>query len=53
MSRETWSCIVFVLGFCGSVYFLREAIRAARTPEFKRDMEKLREQRRRRKSARR
>ena len=53
MSRETWSCFVFVLSFCACVHFLRGMIQAARSPEFKRDVEQLREQRRRRKTSRR
>ncbi len=48
-----WSGVVFVLSFLATAYFMREAIRAWRAPEMGRDLERLREQRRRRKEARR
>lgn len=43
--------IVFFL--CLGIYFIRECIRSYRSPEFKADMERFREQRRRKKAARR
>jgi len=48
-----WDGVVFVLAFCSLIYFGHGAIRAACSPEFKRDLERLREQRRRRKAAKR
>ncbi len=42
-----WSGAVFVLSFLATVYFMREAIRAWRSQEFRRDLERLRENRRR------
>ncbi|MGH9780723.1 MAG: hypothetical protein ACRD33_02785 [Candidatus Acidiferrales bacterium] len=45
--------IVFVLSFCALVYFTREAWRAFVSPEFKRDLARLRRQRQMRKDARR
>jgi hypothetical protein len=45
--------VVFVLSFCMLVYFSRESWRAFISPEFARDLERLREQRRVRKAARR
>jgi hypothetical protein len=48
MSRA-WASIVFVLSLCAFVHFLSIAVRAARSPEFQRDLHQLREQRRRRK----
>lgn len=47
------SAVLFVLSVCAMVYFLRGLIRVWRSPEFKRDMEWLRENRRRRIAARR
>jgi hypothetical protein len=47
----TWNEFVFVAAFCMLVYFAREAYRAFQ--EFKTDLDRLREQRRRRKAARR
>jgi hypothetical protein len=44
---------IFVLGFCSSVYFLKTALTFLISPELTADMERLREQRRRRKAARR
>ena len=44
---------VFAFALCLLIYFAREAWRAIISPEFKRDMEWLRENRRRRRTARR
>lgn len=44
---------VFVVSFVSIIYFGRSLWRYSRSPEVKADMEKLREQRRRRKAARR
>lgn len=44
---------VFVAAFLGTVYFLRKAWLAFRSPEFKAEMEQLREQRRRARAAKR
>ncbi len=44
---------VFVAAFCFLIYGIRELIRAAISPEFKRDLAELREQRKRRRAARR
>lgn len=49
----TLAGILFVAAFCGVVYFAIAAVRAALSPDFKSDMERLREQRRRRRAARR
>jgi len=49
----TLTGVIFVASFVGAVYFGISAVRCAFTPEFKADMERLREQRRRRKAARR
>jgi len=49
----TWSGFVFTVAFCSVIYFLRGAIRAWRSPEFRQDLERLREMRRIRKAARR
>ena len=38
--------IIFVLSFLAFVYFAREAIRTWRSPEMKRDLARLRENRR-------
>lgn len=51
--NDTVGMVMFVLSFCSIVYFLKGAIAEARSPQFKADMERLREQRRRRKAARR
>jgi len=48
-----WAAIAFVFAFCSAVYFLKNIIIVSLSPEFKADMERLREQRRRRKAARR
>jgi hypothetical protein len=45
--------IVFVVVFCIAVYSFRGIVRAFLSPEFTRDVERLREQRRRRREARR
>jgi hypothetical protein len=45
--------VVFVSAFCLLIYFSRESWRTFISPEFKFDAERLREQRRRRKAARR
>jgi hypothetical protein len=45
--------VIFVSWFCLAVYFVLQAVREARSPEVKREMERLREQRRIRKAARR
>ena len=42
---------VFVVSCCGLVYFLRGSWRVYRSPEFRKDVERLREQRRIRKAA--
>jgi hypothetical protein len=47
------SAAVFVCSFLSLVYFFREAIRSFCSPAFKRDRERTRENRRRRKAARR
>lgn len=44
---------VFVAAFCMLIYYIRAAWRAYVSPEFKRDLADLREQRRRRRDARR
>ena len=49
----TWSEDVFVVSFLSLVYWLREVVRPWRSPELKRDIARLREQRRQRKQARR
>jgi hypothetical protein len=49
----TLSEFVFLFSFCSTIYFLRASWRFGRSPEFKRDLERLREQRRNRKAARR
>ena len=36
-----WSGAVFVLSFLATVYFMREAIKARRSQEFRRDLERL------------
>jgi hypothetical protein len=38
---------IFVLSFLATVYFIRAVIRAWRGPEMRRDLERLRENRRR------
>jgi hypothetical protein len=48
-----WSEAVAIVGFLAFVYFLRHLLRAWRSPEFKADLGRLRNQRRRRKEARR
>lgn len=48
-----WACVVFVCSFLALVYFTREAFRAFVSPEFKSDMRRLNEQRRRRRAAKR
>ncbi len=45
--------LVFLCGFCLVVYYLREIWRAWGSPEVKRDLADLREQRRRRRAAKR
>lgn len=45
--------LIFVVSFVGLIYFAKAAFKAWQSPEFKRDMERLREQRRRRKASRR
>jgi hypothetical protein len=44
-----WSVVVFVISFCALVYALRALAGAWRSPEMKRDLARLREQRRSRK----
>ncbi len=44
---------VFLAAFCFTAYFLRAAWRAYVSPEFKRDLSRLRDQRRKRRDARR
>jgi hypothetical protein len=44
---------LFVAAFCAVVYFARDAVRAWQSPEFKRDLERLRERRRIKRAARR
>jgi hypothetical protein len=48
-----WSGAAFVISFLAAVYFIRAAIRAWRDPETRRDLARLNEQRRLRRSARR
>lgn len=43
----------FVAAFCAVVYFAQGALRAYQSPEFKRDLERLRENRRIKRAARR
>lgn len=45
--------IIFVFAFCSAVYFLKSILEVLASPEFKRDMERLRENRRLRRAARR
>jgi hypothetical protein len=45
--------LVFVFGFCSAVYFLKCLIESVQSPEFKYDAERLRENRRLRRAARR
>lgn len=52
MSDETFGMLVFLFGFCVMAYYIREIWRAWVSPEFKRDIAELREQRRRRRAAR-
>ncbi len=47
----TWDEVVFIFAFCSFVYFAKEGLQ--RYPLFSEDLERLREQRRRRKEARR
>lgn len=53
MGYRLWGGVAFVIVFCATVHFIRLAIRAYQAPEFKRDLAALREQRRRRKAAKR
>ena len=53
MKDELLGLIVFLAAFCFLVYQLREIWHSWISPQFKRDLEKLREQRRRRRAARR
>lgn len=48
-----WSAVVLVVSFCAAVSFLRGAWRVFRSPEFRRDIGRLREQRLNRAAARR
>lgn len=43
--------LIFVVSFCITVYFAREAWRVWKSPEMKRDIARLRENRRLRKAA--
>jgi hypothetical protein len=52
MSDVTFRALVFLFAFCALIYFAREAWRAIISPEFKRDIAWLRENRRRRRAAR-
>jgi hypothetical protein len=45
--------LVFLFAFCVLVYYIREIWRAWISPEMKRDLAQLREQRKRRRAARR
>jgi|HubBroStandDraft_6_1064221.scaffolds.fasta_scaffold24294_6 hypothetical protein len=47
------SAAVFVCSFLSLVYFFREVIRSFRSPEFRRELARMRENRRLRKAARR
>jgi hypothetical protein len=48
-----WNGMLFVLGFLVAVYCARELARTVLSPQFKLDIGQLREQRRRRRCARR
>lgn len=49
----TWDGFIFIFAFCSVVYFLREAVKSFRSPEFRDDIRRLREQRRLRKACKR
>ena len=53
MSDETFGMLIFLFSFCVLVYYVREIWRSLVSPEFKRDLTELREQRRRRRAAKR
>jgi hypothetical protein len=55
MNRDPQSVgmVIFVLLICACAYFARASWRACLSSEFRRDLERLREQRRRSKAARR
>lgn len=53
MNDQVIGMAVFVLSFCLLIYFARESWRAFVSPDLKSDAARLREQRRRRKAARR
>lgn len=48
-----WNAALFIFSFLMIVYLVRESIRSIRSVDLKRDIARLREQRRRRKAARR
>lgn len=48
-----WNGVIFLLAFCSGVYFLRELLRSVVPVHLQADIAWLREQRRRRKAARR
>lgn len=50
MSDGAFRALVLLFAFCALVYFAREAWRAIISPEFKRDIAWLRENRRRRRA---
>jgi hypothetical protein len=53
MKDQIISAMAFIISLCGLVYFIQESWRAYVSTEFKRDMARLREQRRLRRAARR
>lgn len=53
MSDQTFGLLVFLFAFCILAYYVREIWREMVSPEFKRDIAELREQRQRRRAARR
>ncbi len=51
MSDKTFYALLFLFAFGGLLYFIRGAWRVIASPEFKRDMAWLRENRRRRRAS--
>jgi hypothetical protein len=51
--REAMSEFIFIVAFCGFAYLISEIVKAYRSPECQRDLERLREQRRLKRAARR
>jgi len=50
---DDWLFVLFVAAVCALAYFIRDVVRVYRSPQFKADMARLREQRQRRRAARR